>query len=81
MTVALLVVGAIAAVCWLVGHKGWGIGWKLVFWVALLAVLWVLVAVGGVPQPSGLGALFCDRRRLVRRRRGEWLAAYFHGHE
>ena len=53
MTIALLVVAAVAAVAWLVGSTGWGIGWKLVFWVALLVVLWVLVAVGGVPQPSG----------------------------
>ena len=53
MTIALLVVAAVAAVAWLVGSKGWGTVQKLIFWVALLVVLWVLLAVGGVPQPSG----------------------------
>jgi hypothetical protein len=53
MVVALLLVAAIAAIWWLVRHKGWGAVQKLVFWVVLLVVLWVLVAVYGVPQPSG----------------------------
>ena len=53
MVVALLLVAAIAAIWWLVGHKGWGAVQTLVFWVVLLVVLWVLVAVYGVPQPSG----------------------------
>ena len=53
MVVALLLVAAIAAIWWLVGHKGWGAVQKLVFWVVLLVVLWVLVAVYGVPHPSG----------------------------
>ena len=53
MVVALLVVAAIAAISWLVGSKGWGTVQKLIFWVVLLVVLWVVVAVGGVPQPSG----------------------------
>ena len=53
MTIVLLVVAAIAAVSWLVGRKRWGTVQKLIFWVALLLVLWVLVAVGGVPQPAG----------------------------
>ncbi len=34
-------------------HKGWGAVQNLVFWVVLLVVLWVLVAVYGVPHPSG----------------------------
>jgi hypothetical protein len=53
MVVALLLVAAIAAIWWLAGHKGWGAVQKLVFWVVLLVVLWVLVAVYGVPHPSG----------------------------
>lgn len=53
MVVALLLVAAIAAIWWLVGHKGWGAVQKLVFWEVLLVVLWVLMAVYGVPHPSG----------------------------
>ena len=53
MVVALLLVAAIAAIWWLVGHKGWGTVQKAVFWAVLVAVLWVLVAAGGVPHPSG----------------------------
>ena len=52
MVVALLLVAAIAAISWLVGHKRWGTVQKLVFWVVLVAALWVLVTVFGVPHPS-----------------------------
>jgi hypothetical protein len=51
MVVALLVVAAIGAVWWLVGHKGWGVVQKVVFWVVLAAVL--LVVVKFYVPPSG----------------------------
>ena len=59
MVVALLLVAAIAAIWWLVGHKGWGAVQKVVFWVVLLAILWVIVTRYSAPHPGGLGALFC----------------------
>jgi hypothetical protein len=53
MVVALLLVAAIAAIWWLVGHKGWGAGQKVVFWVVLLAILWVVVTRYSTPHPGG----------------------------
>ena len=53
MVVALLLVAAIAAIWWLVRHKGWGVVQKVVFWVVLLAVLWVLVTRWSPPHPGG----------------------------
>jgi hypothetical protein len=51
--IALLVVAAIAAIWWLVGHKGWGAVQKVVFWVVLLAILWVVVTWYSAPHPGG----------------------------
>jgi hypothetical protein len=51
MGIALLLVAAAATIWWLVGHKGWGTGQKVIFWVVVAAALWILVAVYGVPQP------------------------------
>ena len=53
MAIALLLVAAAATIWWLVGHKGWGTVQKIVFWVVVVAALWILVAVYGVPQPAG----------------------------
>jgi hypothetical protein len=53
MVVALLLVAAIAAIWWLVGHKGWGAVQKAVFWVVLLAILWVVVTRYSAPHPGG----------------------------
>jgi hypothetical protein len=53
MAIALLLVAAGAAIWWLVGHKGWGTGQKVIFWAVVVAALWVLVALYGVPQPVG----------------------------
>ena len=52
MVVALLLVAAIAAIWWLVGHKGWGAVQKVVFWVVLLAILWVIVTRYSAPHPG-----------------------------
>ena len=53
MVVALLLIAAIAAVWWLVGRKGWGVVQKVVFWVVLLAILWVVVTRYSAPHPGG----------------------------
>ena len=53
MVVALLLVAAIAAIWWLVGHKGWGGVQKVVFWVVLLAIVWVVVTRYSAPHPGG----------------------------
>ena len=53
MVVALLLVAAIAAIWWLVGHKGWRAVQKVVFWVVLLAILWVVVTRYSAPHPGG----------------------------
>jgi hypothetical protein len=50
---ALLVVGAIAVVWWLVGRKGWGTVQKVVFWVVVAAVLLVVVKFYVPPNPGG----------------------------
>jgi hypothetical protein len=53
MVVALFLVAAIAAIWWLVRRKGWGTLQKVVFWVVLLAVLWVVVNFYVPPHPGG----------------------------
>jgi hypothetical protein len=53
MVVALLLVAAVAAIWWLAGHKGWGAVQKVVFWVVLLAILWVVVTRYSAPHPGG----------------------------
>ena len=67
--VALLLVAAIAAIWWLVRRKGWGAVQRLVFWVVLLVVLGAGSRVRRTAS-FRLGALFCERRRLVRPDRG-----------
>jgi hypothetical protein len=53
MAIALLLLAVAAAIWWLVGHKGWGTLQKVVFWLVVVAVLGVLVALYGLPQPAG----------------------------
>jgi len=48
----LVLVGAGADIWWRVGHAKWGLVRKVVFWVALVAVLWVLVNYYSVPHPE-----------------------------
>lgn len=55
--VVLILVAAIAAIWWLLGHKGWGAVQKVVFWVVLVGVVWVVVNFYVPPHPGGLGAL------------------------
>jgi hypothetical protein len=44
--------GAGAAIWWRVSHAKWGLVRRVVFWVALVAVLWVLVNYYSVPHPE-----------------------------
>ena len=44
--------GAAAAIWWRVSHAKWGLVRRAVFWVALVAVLWVLVNYYSVPHPE-----------------------------
>jgi hypothetical protein len=53
MVIALLVVAAIAAIWWLVDHKGWGTVQVVAFWVVVVAVLWVVVTRYSAPVPGG----------------------------
>lgn len=53
MVTALLVVAAIAAIWWLVDHKGWGTVQVVVFWVVVVVVLWVVVTRYSAPHPGG----------------------------
>jgi hypothetical protein len=48
----LVLVGAGAAVWWRVSHEKWGLVRRVVFWVALVAVLWVLMNYYSVPHPE-----------------------------
>jgi hypothetical protein len=52
MVVALLLVAAIAAIWWLVGHKRWGTAQKVVFWAVLVLVLLVVVKFYSPPHPT-----------------------------
>jgi hypothetical protein len=53
MVIALLVVAAIAAIWWLVDHKGWGTVQGAVFWVVVVVVVWVVVTRYSAPVPGG----------------------------
>jgi purine-cytosine permease-like protein len=53
VVIVLVLVAAGAAIWWQVGHKRWGAVGRLVFWVVLLAVVWVLVSLFGPPHPAG----------------------------
>jgi hypothetical protein len=53
MVVALVLVAAVAAIWWLVGHKGWGAVQKVVFWVVLIVALCVVVKFYSPPHPAG----------------------------
>jgi len=48
----LVLVGAGAVIWWRVSHGKWGLVRKVVFWLALAAVLWVLVNYYSVPYPE-----------------------------
>jgi hypothetical protein len=48
----LVLAGAGAAIWWRVSHAKWGLVRRVVFWVALVAVLWVLVNYYSVPHPE-----------------------------
>ena len=50
MAIALILVAAGAAIWWHVGHEKWGLVRRVVFWIALAAVLWVLVNYYSVPH-------------------------------
>ena len=43
LVLVLVLVGAVAAIWWQVRHGKWGLVRRVVFWVVLVAVLWVLV--------------------------------------
>ena len=45
-------VGAGAAIWWRVSHAKWGLVRRVVFWVTLVVVLWVLVNYYSVPLPE-----------------------------
>ena len=49
---ALVLVGAGAAIWWRVSHAKWGLVRRVVFWVTLVVVLWVLVNYYSVPLPE-----------------------------
>ena len=48
----LVLVGAGAAIWWRVSHEQWGLVRRVVFWVVLVVVLWVLVNYYSVPLPE-----------------------------
>jgi hypothetical protein len=48
----VVLVGAGAAIWWQVSHENWGLFRRMVFWVVLVAVLWVLVNWYSVPHPE-----------------------------
>jgi len=48
----LVLVGAGATIWWRASHEKWDLVRTVVFWVALLAVLWVLLNWYSVPQPK-----------------------------
>ena len=51
LVLVLALVGAVAAIWWQVRHGKWGLVRKVVFWVVLVVVLWVLVNYYSVPHP------------------------------
>ena len=52
LVLVLVLVGAGAAIWWRVSHEKWGLVRRVVFWVALVAVLWVLMNYYSVPHPG-----------------------------
>lgn len=52
LSLVLVLVGAGAAIWWRVSHEKWGLVRRVVFWVALAVVLWVLVNFYSVPLPE-----------------------------
>jgi len=53
VAIVLVLVAAGAAIWWLVRHKGWGTVQKVVFWVVVVAVLWVVLNFYSAPHPGG----------------------------
>jgi len=53
IVLVLVLVGAGAAIWWQVSHEKWGLVRRVVFWVVLMAVLWVLVNWYSPPHPAG----------------------------
>ncbi len=52
LVLVLVLVGAGAAIWWRVSHAKWGLVRRVVFWVVLVVVLWVLVNYYSVPLPE-----------------------------
>jgi fatty acid desaturase len=52
-TLVLVLVVAGAVVWWRVGYARWGLVTRVVFWLVVVAVLWVLVNYYSMPQPGG----------------------------
>jgi hypothetical protein len=52
LVLVLVLVGAGAAIWWKVSHEKWGLVRRAVFWVVLVAVVWVLVNYYSVPHPE-----------------------------
>ena len=52
LVLVLVLVVAGAVIWWQVSHKNWGLVRRMVFWVVLVAVLWVLVNWYSVPHPE-----------------------------
>jgi hypothetical protein len=52
LVLVLVLVGASAAIWWRVSHAKWGLVRRVVFWVVLVVVLWVLVNYYSVPLPE-----------------------------
>jgi len=48
----VVLVGAGAAIWWQVSHKNWGLVRRMVFWVVLVAVLWVVGNRDSPPLPE-----------------------------
>jgi hypothetical protein len=52
MALILVLVAAGAAIWWQVSHGRWGLVRRAVFWLVLVAVLWVVVNWYSVPLPE-----------------------------
>jgi hypothetical protein len=52
LALVLVLVGAGAAIWWRVSHAKWSLVRRVVFWVVLVVVLWVLVNYYSVPLPE-----------------------------
>ena len=53
VAIVLLLLAAGAYIWWLVRHKGWGTGQKVVFWVVVVVVVWVVLDFYSAPHPGG----------------------------